>query len=90
MKYLITVAAVLPMQMNCVNVFDHFVGLALKGLKTLSNSYDRDFWGDFNLVVNKSTMFWVTRDFLFLYFKINHLQLCLINTSYYISVKTLK
>ena len=76
--------------MNCFSVFDHFVGLARKGLKTQSNIYYGELQGGFNLVVNKSTRFWVTRDFVFQYFKTAHLQLCLINKSYYISVKTLK
>ena len=31
---------------NCLSVFDNFVGLKLKGLKTLSNAYDGTFFAE--------------------------------------------
>ena len=34
-----TTPMAVQLPMNCLSVFDHFVGLALKGLRTLSNIY---------------------------------------------------
>ena len=41
-KYTQTIRRLLPT--NCLSVFDHFVGLPLKGLKWLEKSLDRKFF----------------------------------------------